>query len=78
MKKKKSTRTLGINLRKVYHWLENKQDTPKKRGRATSKKLKRRVELLVKCEDEAQLQRKLTMDIDLNESLNTIKNWLDC
>ena len=77
-------RTLGINLRTAYHWLENKQETPKKRGRATSKKTEEAVELLVKCvEDDpaitlAQLQIKLTTEIDLNVSLNTIKNWLDC
>ena len=71
-------RTLGINLRTAYHWLENKQETPKKRRRAPSKKTEKAVELLVPAITLEQLQTKLTMDIDLNVSLyTTIKNWLD-
>ena len=65
-----------------FHWLEYKQDTPKKREKATSKNIEDAVELCKSVADSAvtlpQLQQNLTPEIDLNVTLNTIKNWLDC
>ena len=76
-------KTLGINLSTATTWIQNKQETPKKKGGRISKKTPE-VVLLLLTELEKnvsltliELKRIIFQNLGLDVSINTIKNWLD-
>lgn len=76
-------KTLGINLRTAYVWLQKGQFIPKQKGGSKSKKTEEIIEFLTdKIEKEPSVTLQQLADMLRNRfhftvSLSTMKNWLD-